>query len=42
MVVRVRGSTGSLGKLTLQRDCGVSWRYQAIELSTSALPSLRV
>lgn len=42
MVLRVRGSTGSLGKLTLQRDCGVSWRYQAIELSTSALPSLRV
>ena len=32
MVLRVRGSTGSLGKLTLQRDCGVSWRYQAISL----------
>jgi hypothetical protein len=28
VVLRVRGSTGSLGKLTLQRDCGVSWRYQ--------------
>ena len=28
MVLRVRGSAGSLGKLTLQRDCGVSWRYQ--------------
>jgi len=24
VVLRVRGSTGSLGKLTLQRDCGVS------------------
>jgi hypothetical protein len=24
MVLRVRGSTGSLGRLTLQRDCGVS------------------
>ena len=33
MVLRVRGSTGSLGKLTLQRDCGVSWRYQAIALT---------
>jgi hypothetical protein len=32
VVLRVRGSTGSLGKLTLQRDCGVSWRYQAIAL----------
>ncbi len=32
MVLRVRGSTGSLGKLTLQRDCGVSWRYRAIAL----------
>jgi hypothetical protein len=30
VVLRVRGSTGSLGKLTLPRDCGVSWRYQAI------------
>jgi hypothetical protein len=29
VVLRVRGSTGSLGKLTLQRDCRVSWRYQA-------------
>jgi hypothetical protein len=28
VVLRVRGSTGSLGKLTLQRDCGVSWRHQ--------------
>ena len=34
MVLRVRGSTGSLGKLTLQRDCGVSWRYQAITLTS--------
>jgi hypothetical protein len=34
VVLRVRGSTGSLGKLTLQRDCGVSWRYQAITLTT--------
>jgi hypothetical protein len=34
VVLRVRGSTGSLGKLTLQRDCGVSWRYQAISLKT--------
>ena len=33
MVLRVQGSTGSLGKLTLQRDCGVSWRYQAIALT---------
>jgi hypothetical protein len=32
VVLRVRGSTGSLGKLTLQRDCGVSWRYKAISL----------
>src|SRR5580704_5082784 len=32
VVLRVRGSTGSLCKLTLQRECGVSWRYQAITL----------
>ncbi len=35
MVLRVRGSTGSLGKLTLQRDCGVGWRYQAWLLKKS-------
>lgn len=28
MVLRGRGPTGSLGKLTLQRDCGVRWLYQ--------------
>jgi len=28
VLLRVRRSTGSLGKLILQRDCGVSWRYR--------------
>jgi hypothetical protein len=32
VVLRVRGSTGSFGRLTLQRNCGVSWRYQALAL----------
>ena len=30
VVLRVRGSTDSLGKLTLLRECGVSWRYQRL------------
>jgi hypothetical protein len=34
VVLPVRGSTGSLGKLTLQRDCGVSWRYQGTHRAT--------
>jgi len=34
VVLRVRGSTGSSGKLTLQRDCGVSWRYQRLHSLT--------
>jgi hypothetical protein len=37
VVLRVRGSTGSLGKLTLQRDCGVSWRYQRLPFQTQRL-----
>jgi len=40
VVLRVRGSTGSLGKLTLQRGCGVSWRYQAIALKTPGSGSM--
>jgi hypothetical protein len=29
VVLRVCGSTGSLGKLALQRDRGASWVYQS-------------
>ena len=36
----VRGSTGSLGKLTLQRDCGVSWRYRAFRYIIAFAPVL--
>src|SRR5580692_3574032 len=37
VVLRVGGSTGSLDKTDVARDCGVSWRYQAWLLKNSFL-----